>query len=173
MRDIEPQVIKNSLEMFINYYKSFDALSGYKKIRRPNFPEHISEYIVQSYLNKFNGKYNCHRAETGDLLKSNGNKIEVKCINSDGPISFGPNEKWSELYIVDVHQLFTGNENTIKIFFIPKTNYEIHALRISRSETFGQQCEQKRRPRCHITLLHEFFKEDMRLIYNHKIDYLF
>lgn len=73
-----------------------------RRVRRANFPECISEYIVYRHLIRTSDENADVRRDVavGDILV-NGNKIEVKCTQR-GLISFGPTETWQELYILHV-----------------------------------------------------------------------
>lgn len=110
----------------------------------------------------------------GDLIKPNGRQVEVKCVNSSGPISFGPREQWDELYIIDVRGLFHNNDTKIvKIYKIDQTNTQFGKLYVNKTQTFSDQCEQMRRPRCQLKQLSDFFKDSFKLVFDDKIDYLF
>lgn len=103
MKDIYTKTILISrLNAYKNYYQS--ALL-HSKIRKPNFPEDISENIIKNFIGE-----SCNwDTKVGDLFCQNDGKIEVKCFSSDGPISFGANEKWDLLYILDSKDFMNGN----------------------------------------------------------------
>ena len=62
-------------------YKKFHSSSSlHKKIRKPNFPEDISENIVKNFL-EFETTW---KEKTGDLFSKKFGKIEIKCFSSDG-----------------------------------------------------------------------------------------
>ena len=136
-----------------------------KKIRRANFPEVISENIVLFYLKKHKSN-NCTYTwdTTGDLLKIQNNikyKIEIKCSSSTGPLSFSPNNNFDELYCVDATDFLNNN------FKIYKINETIDNLQINKTQTFLDQCNQKRRPR--ISLEHILKQLSCELIFNDSI----
>jgi hypothetical protein len=136
---------KEILQLRINDFKNFyNSALQHPKIRKPNFPEDISENIVKFYIG------NCNwRQEPGDLTTIENKKIEVKCVNSGGPISFGPKEKWDVLYIIDARH-FTRDIYTIHKININSENFN---PLISKSQTFKDQVIQKRRPRINLKQL--------------------
>jgi hypothetical protein len=74
------------------------------RARRGNFPEHVSEKIVNIILTKLWPGI-VTKAKIGDLDYNYNNKtlkIEVKCFTSTGPSSFGPTEKWDKLLFIDL-----------------------------------------------------------------------
>lgn len=107
-----------------------------KKMRRQNFPEIVSEFIVEKLEN-----FECKKK--GDLWDKN-KKIEVKAFSSTGPISFGPSEKWNAIYFVDAI-----NNPKIKVYKceISFNSEDWQTIQISKTETFKDQIKQKRRPR--------------------------
>lgn len=140
----------------INAFKTFyNSCALHKDIRRPNFPEDISENIVRlSYFKDSKWK----SGVSGDLVCDNFGKIEVKCVNSTGPISFGPTEKWDILCIVDA-RLFI--ENIFTIHKINIKNDDFH-IQVSKKQSYKDQVLQKRRPRiCLKNLLVQIKDEDI------------
>jgi hypothetical protein len=136
---------KEILRTRINNFKEFyESATLHPKIRKPNFPEDISENIVKFYIGtcEWNKK-------AGDLTKNDNKKIEVKCVNSSGPISFGPKEYWDELYIVDA-KLFKKDIYTIHKININSKNFN---PKISKTQTFKNQVFEKRRPRIRLDTL--------------------
>jgi hypothetical protein len=131
--------------------KKINSSLKLKKIRRNNFPEVISENIVLFYLQKYSIS-NCTYTwdTTGYLLKIQNNinyKIEVKCSSSNGPLSFSPVCNFHELYCVDATDFMNNN------FKIYKINGNIKYLQINKTQTFLDQCNEKRRPRLSLELL--------------------
>lgn len=109
------------------------------KVRKPNFPEAISEYLVQKITNGT-------KPRSGDL-KVNNKKIEVKCIASTGPTSFGPKESWGWIvfvYAVDYPKITFYFYNTSKMWL---------NIKINSKDTFETQIKQKRRPRINFSEL--------------------
>lgn len=113
------------------------------KYRKPNFPEDISEYLGYSCLKKT--KSVSRTVKTGDLLEKillEWEKIEIKCT-VNGPISFGPTESWSRLYII---KIFCDN---FEIFMCNLSNKDPkwRNIKVSKTQTFDSQSNSKRRPR--------------------------
>ena len=135
-----------------------------KKLRNENFPSEISENIVKFALLK---KYKiCPNWDTssGDLELLN-KKLEVKGFMSEGPSSFGPSEKWNYIYFVDCKKHFN------KFFIV----YEIKLsndhniwknLKINSSQTFSDQCLQKRRPRITFDQIYKQIPDYCKIIFN-------
>lgn len=116
-----------------------------KKHRAPNFPEDVSENIVRFYI----GSSCTWNTSTGDLLNTKENervKIEVKCVNSHGPMSFGPKTIWDELYILE---WINFDQDCFRIYKIPFPNSHhcIQSLKVSKHHTYEDQCKLERRPR--------------------------
>jgi len=131
----------------INFENKLNQNLKKKKIRKSNFPSHVSENIVKFWFSK---KYNIiptWDTKKGDLIINNI-QIEVKAsINLSNSLStFGPTEKWNRIYFVD-------GENTCikkyKIYEIKLSN--VHPiwknLKVNSKESYHDQCVQKRRPR--------------------------
>jgi DNA (cytosine-5)-methyltransferase 1 len=132
------ELILNIYEKFQAYNQAVDALNkiSKKKSRKSNFPEVISEYLVQLCIK-------AEKRQTGDLWAGN-KRIEVKCFSSTGPTSFGPTEKWDSIIFVDArnHPVIIIYENSES-----NTSKNWQNLPVSSSSTFGDQCKQGRRPR--------------------------
>lgn len=123
-------------------------------IRRPNFPEYVSENIVKFFINKFE-RVKCVNSDVGDLCKIIDFKkirVEVKCFTTNGPISFGPNEYWDEIYFLDASN-FLNDEYKIYKADLSNTNSNFLNLKVSKLQTFGMQCSEKRRPRINFSFL--------------------
>jgi hypothetical protein len=133
----------NQYQCSCNLIDQINTTLSRKKIRKSNFPSHISENIVKNAMyNKYHimPNWNC---KVGDLTFCN-RKIEVKAFTSAGPSSFGPNENWDWIYFLDCIDF----EN-VKIYEIKLSNTspEWKTIMVNSSETFYDQCRQKRRPR--------------------------
>jgi len=105
--------IQNSI-LIENINKSFKV----KKIRNENFPSDISENLCKFSIIDKEFKNIKWDIKLGDLSYNN-DKIEVKAFSSTGPISFGPTEKWTELYIIDALKY---KEKKFKIYKINLSN---------------------------------------------------
>lgn len=134
------QLINKLYNKYIEYndlIKTYNSLPGIKNARRANFPEVISEFIVE----KIKGY---DQSFSGDLISKDKQKIEVKCFSSNGPISFGPNELWYKLVFVDCRV-----KHKICIYEYDKSNNnnEWKKIKVSINETFEDQSKKSRRPR--------------------------
>lgn len=135
----EEDIIK---EIYNSYLYQCELCEKIKKLnkkgRKINFPEMVSEYIVSKITNSIKPK-------NGDLfLLSNGKKIEVKCYASNGPISFGPTEKWDIIVFVDVINTKFIN---ILVYDIPNNSEKWKNIKVNSRQTYEDQCIEKRRPR--------------------------
>lgn len=148
---------KNAVKKIINNYielcKEFNNINKtlkIKQIRKINFPESVSENIVLFFLQKQNKNYIYNwDIKKGDLVNETLNKkIEVKCVASKGPISFGPKQIWDDLYILDIRDihLYLSHNIPIKIFQCNNKN-NFYNIKVNKLETIKNQCDQKRRPR--------------------------
>jgi hypothetical protein len=169
-------VLRKMLDSFIHYRIDLmkldtDLENAHKKIRLPNFPSEISENIVKFAIRN---KYKiCPKWDTksGDLELLN-KKIEVKAFSSDGPSSFGPDEKWSMIYFIDCKDYL--NKNFI-VYEINLSNHSLlfSSLKMNKIETYRDQCNQKRRPRiCFYELQKQIPKEYCKIIFNGNINNL-
>lgn len=153
-KNVIKKIIKNYIELCKEYTLINENLN-FKKIRRINFPESVSENIILNFLEKqnMNYKYNWD-IKKGDLFNETLQKqIEVKCVASKGPISFGPNQLWDELYILDIRKI-EWNFIPIKIFhFNSNDKNKFYNIKVNKNETIKDQCEQKRRPRINLSSL--------------------
>jgi hypothetical protein len=100
-KNILDNVLKELYKSHLDYCLKIKEISDKNKIklRMPNFPEYLSENIIK-FIIKNKLKLECENSLSGDL-KINNLKIECKTFTSTGPISFGPNEKWDEIYFLD------------------------------------------------------------------------
>jgi len=148
---MEDKFTKIILEkLFINHIKYCNTKKEiYKELkikqRIPNFPEDISENIVKFIIEKYLHIKTTWFCKTGDL-QYDDKKIEVKCFCSIGPSSFGPNEKWNEIYFLDATNFLNKNFKCYKIN-LSSDNDIWKKIKVNKTQTFEEQCNQKRRPR--------------------------
>lgn len=143
--------------------------------RMPNFPEDISENIIRQYIINIERRICTWNTRMGDLYVYPGPcieplRVEVKCFSSTGPLSFGPNNRWDELYWLDATKLVTCEKIKIYKTCIPFHHQAIQTLPVSKKETFGQQCQQNRRPRFTLAKLKAHAPEYVKLIYEGTLD---
>ena len=171
----------NILEKCINVYNdtvrseiSINETLKKKKIRISNFPSHISENFAKFAIFK---KYNIMPSwdtDKGDLVLSLNNfhtiRMEVKgSINlSNGPPTFGPTENWDYIYFVDGVDTFNKNYKVYEIQ-LSNTNELWKNLTVNKTQTFQDQCREKRRPRIIFRELQNQLKTHCKLIFDGNI----
>jgi len=169
--DIErlPHVI----DLLGHFYEMTDLLkSTFDGARAMNMPQEISEYLVCVIARRcgkdvMSSKFDNNGAKmSGDAHTASFPKVEIvieytddglKCALvprrerieiknfSNGPISFGPTELWDTLLILD-----GSTRNTwFKLYEIPHSNdSDVWSnIKMNKTQTFRDQCKQKRRPR--------------------------
>lgn len=156
------QVMEYSYEILykrLYLFKTYSSSSHlHNSIRKPNFPEDISENIVKLFLN-------CEKITPGDLFSKEFGKIELKCFSSRGPISFGPKEKWDTLMVLDATQYFKDSY----ILYIINISSDIFDIKINKHQTYKDQINQKRRPRISWDKLKIYSKNHSK-IFNIRLD---
>lgn len=156
----------------IKLIKNINIKLDKRKIRNDNFPSEISENILKYvFYKKYKIMPNWNTIK-GDLELFNGKILEVKAFSSDGPTSFGPNEKWNILYIVDCKRFM---EKRFKVYEINlSNNNEIFKnIKINKNETYYEQCLQKRRPRIKFDILKKQLNNNINIIFDDIIDKLY
>lgn len=139
-----------------------------RKIRRENFPCHISENIVAytihrkyGYMPEWNG------CKNGDL-KYNNKQIEVKAFSSVGPTSFGPRENFDSLYIIDCSEFMKGvyGKYTVYEVLLSNKSKEWRNIKFTSAETFGQIADAGKRPRASfMDIIYPQMKEHCSVIF--------
>ena len=142
------EILKERVKKYKAYSLSSDL---HTSIRRPNFPEDISENIVKYFLD-------CEKITPGDLYSPLLGKIEVKCFSSKGPISFGPKETWDTLIVLDAISFL---EDKYKLHII-RINSRDFNIKVNKNETYKDQVFQKRRPRISWKSLYEQVKDQTK-----------
>lgn len=147
------------VRLFNNYLEHRSIISELKTskfkhtVRYPNFPELISETLCMNILNTIIGGVT-NKTISGDLCYGD-KKIEVKALSSDGPMSFGPNEKWDELYVMDVREI-----RSFVLYQCPfsSSSTEFGNVLVNKRETYKDHCSQGRRPRITFNCLYPQIK---------------
>jgi hypothetical protein len=176
-RELRSELTKNDV---INLFKAhvdyckikiniYTKLS--KKHRLPNFPEDVSENIVKFIIKKIYNYCPSWDTKSGDLCYD-GKQLEVKCFSSYGPSSFGPTEKWNELYFLDGTDFLNSKFKCFKIN-LANDDKNWKEIKINSTETFEDQCKQKRRPRIGFNQIKKQLKDDVELIYSGSFDDIF
>jgi hypothetical protein len=164
-KSFSKEQLKQSLDTYMNYRQNCMK----QGVRLPNFPEHISENLVKFMIMNHNPNTDVCWAKdinvSGDLFSNTEQRIEVKCFSSDGPITFGPNEPWDNIYFLDARDCVNGNYTCYRVG-LKSTSDVISNLRINSKQTFGHHCKSNRRPRLSWKLLKEQIPSSfMRIIF--------
>lgn len=170
--------LNHVIYLYKHYLKSIDLANKSKALklnaRCPNFPSEVSEYMAKTVLMKAwnleEKEMTKYKKQSGDLVINYApgisHKIEVKCFSSNGPISFGPTEYWDYLLLIDARK-----KNLFYVYLVDQeSNSEIiKNLQVSKTETFGQQCKHKRRPRIRPNELIIQLKNNIKLMSSGKL----
>jgi hypothetical protein len=162
------------IDLYVNTIaneKTINTLLSKKKIRLSNFPSHISENIVKFIFAKLYNVMPTWDTSTGDLCIDNKLcktvKIEVKgSIDlENGLPTFGPSESWDYIYFLD------GVENHLKKYKLyeiklSNTSEKWKNLKINKTQTYFEQCQQKRRPRLKFSEIQLQLGNDCKLIFD-------
>lgn len=158
------------LDIHIEYYQKlteFYEKRNVKKFRAPNFPEHISENLIRNLIEEVE-KVKCVRnVKSGDLTKDDI-RVECKTFSSKGPCSFGPNEKWDQLYFLDARK-FIKKEFKLYRLKLSNDNPLFLNLKVNKKETFYDHANQGRRPRINFPEIYKQLESKMELIFDSKI----
>jgi hypothetical protein len=176
-------ITRKDVYTLLNNYKLFDSsvmkiktklqkCKSKKNVRRPNFPSEISENLVKYILaqtHKITGRWCIDQGDLKILTK----KVEVKAFSGNCQLlSFGPSESWHILcildctdYINDVYKCYIINE--------PNDSTTFGSIQVNKSQTFENQCYQKRRPRITFKQLKDQLGTKCRLIFNGNITHFF
>jgi len=146
-KQILEDMIDKYNELYL-FYSKMNAKLKIKQMRRPNYPSEITENLVKFAIVK---KYNvspCWDTKKGDLCLY-GIRLEIKgSINllNGGPSSFGPREEWDRIYFVDA---VNCGVKKFRIYEIKLSNRSKiwQNIRVSKKQSYQEQCLQKRRPR--------------------------
>jgi len=164
-------IVAELLKKHISHYYDIVALNNQlkkKRIRHVNFPSEVSENIVKFVLYRKYRIMPTWDTDWGDLQCANL-MIEVKAFSSTGPTSFGPTEKWDRIYFLDargfIHSFFKVYECRLK-----NTDPVWQRLRVNKTETYGDQCQQKRRPRLCFHDLKEQLGRHCTLLFEGRFD---
>lgn len=118
------------------------------KFRFPSIPEDISENLIKFIIHKLGDKSSkwMYKNKTGDLKSDVEGIQECKCFTSDGPLSFTPSSEWDILYFLDAIN-FIDNKFILYKVTLKRTSDEWKNIKMNKTESFDDQCKQKRRPR--------------------------
>lgn len=162
------------LRMNFNTYKSFYVAikESIEKtglnLRSTNPPEYITENIVKFIIRNKKGDKTCVWAnsvnKTGDLYSDVEHVQEVKAFTSDAPCTFGPTKKFSVIYFLDMRD-WLNDKLILWCVNLNNTSKEWKGLKISKSQTYEDQCNQGRRPRIGFNKMYEQLKDHCTKVY--------
>lgn len=121
-------------------WKELNSLIKNSHTRGVNLHEIISESLLCWTLD-----FKLNRGKFGDARDSEGNVIEIKATsNWDRDLtSFSPSENFDTLYFVRLNQ----RDDTMTFYDLELNSEQIKEIPVSKSQTFGEQQAQGRRPR--------------------------
>jgi hypothetical protein len=156
-----------TIKQVYKHYKDYSLVLLNLKLRRPNFPEYVSEGLIQHILNK-TIDLTSRKYKNGDLISDKEGIQECKCFTSPAPISFGPNQRFDILYVLDgkrwTHDKFT-------LYRVNMSSEEFkNQIKISKNQTYGDQCIQKRRPKISWKYLYPQISNNCSIIFKGSID---
>ena len=133
--------VRKSIDAYF-HWKQLDAEIRTLSTRGLNFPSEISEalacYACGYLLNKGTGGDAYDPAR--DFI------IEMKASSSTGPSSFSPKESFDELVFIKLDRY----EDCIYIYLTGVNSDGLRKIKVSSTETVGDQQAKGRRPRFHI-----------------------
>jgi hypothetical protein len=170
------EVLKSAYALHKNYViemKNLEHSFGIK-IRLPGFPEHISENITKFIIhNKLNDKTSRWECVKGDLLSAKEGSGEVKCYMSDGPISFTPSSDWDVIYFLDARNWLTDDTFILYRVELKMSSVEWGSIMVSSTQSFKDQCKQRRRPRITWDSLYPKIKDYCHKVYEGTFENIF
>jgi len=117
-------------------------------IRHHGLPETLSERLIRLMIHHVLHDATCtpKGRGAGDLFSETYGVVECKSFTSLGPVSFSPKSRWNELFVLDATQWMT------EYFVLYRVRLSSHSevwqgIMINRTQTFADQCAQRRRPR--------------------------
>ena len=141
------------------------------KFRLPSIPEDISENIIKFIIHKCGDK-SCSWDCKGDLISRSEGIQECKCFTSIGPISFTPSSDWDVIYFLDARDWLNDRFILYKVK-LKRTSEMWKSIIINKTQTFNDQCNQKRRPRIGWIQLYPQIKSYCEQIYSGTFDDIF
>lgn len=136
-------------------------------VRCPNTPEDISENFIKNVIRNRVGVSSSWAkmvGRHGDLWSDVEGVQECKWITSDGPCSFGPEKDWNVIYFGDAREWLSDRFRVYRVALTAKSP-EWRALRMSATESFGQQCDQGRRPHIGWEAIYSQIRDHCNLVY--------
>jgi hypothetical protein len=149
-------LIKRFNDFKSTYISDEELIKNGLKIRHQNTPEDISENITKFIIRKYEHDLSCVWCKgvdkkyglTGDLFSNKYDKtapIEVKSFTSNGPSQFGPDKKFSVLYLLDLRQ-WLNDEIVLWKVNLNYMSEEFKNIKVNKVQTMGEQFIAGRRP---------------------------
>jgi hypothetical protein len=182
---IDDKYTKDILVQRFNMYKqSYLSVNEFKKIgipiRQQNPPEDITENMAKFIIRKYDNDPNCVWTKClklkGDLYSpkyDNNYQPEVKAFTSNGPSQFGPNKKFGVLYFLDLRETLDKNKIIMWKVKLTSDSPEFKNIKMSKSQTHQDQCEQGRRPHISWDKIYPQIKEHCEKIYEGTFEDIF
>ena len=159
----------------LNFENQLNKLLKGKKIRKSNFPSHISENIIKFVFYKRYNILPSWNTDKGDLIidkYKNKEKFRIECKASvdlnNSLNTFGPKEYWDYIYFLDAKDTINKNYKVYEIK-LSNQNNKWKNLQVNKNQNFSDQCKEKRRPRLNFNCIKEQLKEDCKLIFDGNI----
>ena len=98
--------------------------------------------------------------------------IEIKALTSDGPSSFGPNKKFGVIYFLDMRDW----KNDLFILWrvnVTNESHEWKQIKMNKTQTNGEQCDEKRRPHISWDKIHEQIPDKCEKVYEGTFENIF
>lgn len=180
---VTPDALRKRYILFLNFEKAQIALDKEYEYttRRNGLPEHISENIIKNIIQNYLGDLSCSwGCLVGDLYSNKYFVIECKSFTSDGPTSFGPNQKWNTIYFLDAREWLMDRfvlweiplPNTHEIWKNIKVN-KGKSARGGKGKTKDEQGEEGRRPRINWERLYPQIQEHCTKVYDGTFEGIF
>lgn len=141
MKMVDEQKFRRTCDLYFKW-KDYDAALRRESSRGANIPEAVTEILACYALG-----YMPNNNEGGDASDPDGGIVEIKATSSiDGKnelTSFSPGHPFKTLIFV-----WIDKENDIaKIYDLGLNSSTIRDIQITKTQTFGDQQDQARRPR--------------------------
>ncbi len=140
--------------------------------RRSGLPEHISENIVKFVLLNFLGILSTWGCKIGDLTSEIVGIIECKSFTSDGPTSFGPKQKWHQIYFLDARNWLSDDLIVYQVT-VANTDSLWADMPVSKTQTKKDQSDENRRPRLNWNALQPYLGEHCKEVYRGTFEGIF
>jgi hypothetical protein len=100
-------------------------------------------------------------------------KIQVKCFSSDGASTFGPTTVWNEIYFLDARDLCSENRMICYKLSLSSHSDEWRNIQISNKNTFGNICDDGKRPHITWKKLYPQISQKLEVVYDGTFEGIF